>query len=357
MNLPLKPMWQLSSSLKASQLHQIATLIGAPLSGTKPQLITGIYDVLRKADRGARDLTNGLDHESNPASGARQESLRVLSIDMGIRNLAFAFLTAETSTASHGISRPVLHQWKRTALTDVAPRSVSELAVAETDTPTSGLSRAASKAAVAESFEPPVLASHAYEFATYCAALNPTHILIERQRFRSGGQSAVQEWSLRVGMLEAMLYATFHSMKAEKLRGMSGTVIEPILPMRVNKYWFQNDASVAKGKQAKLAKIKKVSEMLEDLGSEKAAFDASNTVKDEIVRTFGSKGKRKTGSARQKAVGVEQSETVLSKFDDMADSLLQGLAWLGWQENRMKLLNGGIEALDVSTGEFRFYGI
>lgn len=348
MKLPLKPIWQLPSSLKASQLHQIATLIGAPLSGTKPQLITGIYDILRTADQGAKNLTSGRNDHPNAAPGIRREALRILSIDMGIRNLAFAFLTVETNTASHGISRPVLCQWERTALTDVAPRSVSELAVAETDTSTSGLSRAVSKAAVAESFEPPVLATHAYEFATYCAALNPTHILIERQRFRSGGQSAVQEWSLRVGMLEAMLYATFHSMKTEKLRGMGGTLIEPVLPMRVNKYWFQDNGSVAKGKQAKLAKIKKVSEMLEDLGTEKAAFDASDTVKDEIVRTFGSKGKRKTGSARQKAVGGEQSETVLSKFDDMADSLLQGLAWLGWQENRMKLLSGGIEALDIN---------
>lgn len=350
MKLPSTPIWQLSKSLKASQLHKIATLIGAPLSGTKTQLIDGIHNILKTVDQHNRDSESLHTGKQNLRDGSKDETLRVLSIDMGIRNLAFALLTVETSSSVRGsreISRPMLRKWQRTSLTDVVPPLSSDVSIAEIDLTAKGPSKAVSKAIVAESFEPPILATHAYNFATYCAALKPTHILIERQRFRSGGQAAVQEWTLRVGMLEAMLYATFHTMKTEKLRGMADTIIEPILPMRVNKYWFRDGTgseSVAKGKQAKLVKIKKVSQMLQDLGTEQAVFDTSETVGEEIIRTFGSANGRK---ARQKTVGAEQSEKVLGKFDDMADSLLQGLAWLAWQENRVKLLNGGIDALDV----------
>ena len=102
------------------------------------------------------------------------DGLRVLSIDMGIRNLAFAFLTIEANESVQEFpetSRPMLRKWQRTALTDVVPPLTSDVSIMEADTTTKGLSKAMSKAIVAESFEPPVLATHAYNFATYCAAL------------------------------------------------------------------------------------------------------------------------------------------------------------------------------------------
>jgi cruciform cutting endonuclease 1 len=62
-----------------------------------------------------------------------------------------------------------------------------------------------------DAFHPQKLAEHANALANGLAlkppgsARPPDTILMEQQRFRTMGASAVQDWTLRVNMLEAML--------------------------------------------------------------------------------------------------------------------------------------------------------
>lgn len=44
--------------------------------------------------------------------------------------------------------------------------------------------------------------------------------------------------------------------------------------------------------------------------------------------------------------GPEGGEAVIGKLDDLADCLLQGVAWVKWQENRRLLVEGGLDSLD-----------
>lgn len=326
--------WSLSSRLKRAQLQQVATLIGAPLTGTKPQLVHSIDETCQSSQR--------IYNVARPALGGlskHKHELRVMSIDMGIRNLAFAFLTSSMTnemTSKITFEKPALHQWKRVNLMGVDSLASGcetnslgpAVNVSDCDVPDAAMT--------AESFEPSQMAVHAYNFAKYCASLKPTHILIERQRFRSSGHSAVQEWSLRVGMLEAMLYATIRTLTAEGL--LTATTVEPMLPMRVNKYWFKDQDIPATGKQAKLAKIAIVSDMLQALNTDAAPFSAGTDVVG-IVESFGVKPLQ--GSAANK---VTRS---LNKLDDMSDALLQGLAWLEWQQNRLKLIDEGPDGLGI----------
>lgn len=330
MRAPLPLSWSLPTTLKRGQLQNIAILIGAPLTGTKPQLLENIQEAATTTHQAIR-------HDAS-STRESEKSVRVLSIDMGIRNLAFAFLSYRTRQLSSGMpifEKPTLHEWRRVGLMSIKHSSQSQSGRTALQLPNVA-SDEPEKAMTAESFEPNVMAGHAFTFAKYCTSLKPTHILIERQRFRSGGHSAVQEWSLRVGMLEAMLYATFKTLSAENI--LVDTIIEPMLPMRVNKYWFQNQDIPATGKQAKLAKIALVSNMLQALSTKHATFAADEDVTD-VVGTFGSKP--------SKNCAADRAAKHSSKLDDMSDALLQGLAWINWQQNRVKLVTEGPGALGV----------
>jgi len=55
---------------------------------------------------------------------------------------------------------------------------------------------------------------------------------------------------------------------------------------------------------------------------------------------------------RAKSKNVAKSDKVgevgaMGKLDDLADSLLQGMAWIQWEENKSEVLKNGIEALDL----------
>ena len=333
MKIPSPASWTLPSNLKRAQLQRIATLIGAPLTGTKPQLLRSIHELL---------ATQQAQHGRNAAftSPTASKELRVLSIDMGIRNLAYAFLTSEVCSKSNSttlsFARPTLCQWQRTGLVNVN-RAGMAMEASEVGQISMASGRDDNQPTAAdESYEPHIMAGHAYNFAKYCASLRPSHILIERQRFRSGGHSAVQEWSLRVGMLEGMLYSTFQTLMEEGL--LADTTIEPMLPMRVNKFWFADQDIPATGKQAKLAKIAIVSDMLKAVNTKKASFALADELRD-VIGGFGVKAGRDTT--------VEKAARPLQKLDDMSDALLQALAWLRWQENRIKLVTDGPSGLGI----------
>lgn len=52
--------------------------------------------------------------------------------------------------------------------------------------------------------------------------LRPTHILIERQRYRTQGKSHIGEWTLRVNTLEAILHAMFAALRVESAPVVAG---------------------------------------------------------------------------------------------------------------------------------------
>lgn len=329
------------SSLKLVQLQRVAFLCGLAQSGTKTDIRQRIFDaanvssapVIKKASRKG---STGTDNR------------RILSIDLGLRNLAYSLMTPAPTPANQsgigelaGISpSPVhLHVWARKVLVEAEDEAQRK----------------------ADAFSPAAMSVTAVHLVRQTLLpLNPTHVLIERQRFRTGGAAPVQEWTLRVNTLEAMMHATFRTLK--ECGFWDGEVVS-VAPSRVGPFWLDGNSSssgtkskskqkegkeeTAEGegkskKRGQTAKLNMKKEKIDILGNwlEKGNIVLpQNERVQAMLQTFSQHRRRKPGMRRLVARngGEEDEEEVIKKIDDLADSLLQGVAWIKWEENKAKL--------------------
>ncbi|KAI9785709.1 MAG: hypothetical protein M1839_008726 [Geoglossum umbratile] len=337
-------------ALKLAQLKSIAAKCGINSSGTKFILasrilseiaVTSVPEAAKTASATAATAARSI--AARPTGrkiyGRSGKAVRVLSIDMGIRNLAYCIFDIPPSSPprkehANPPAIPLLIAWKRVA---ISPRP-------STPPPES----------TKETFEP-----HAYASLAYLLLMQtllpyvPTLVLIERQRHRSAGSSAVQEWTMRVNMFEGMLYAVLRTLQAE---GRWNGLVRGVMPGKVGAFWV---GGLGKG-TAKTAKWRNKTAKIDLLGGwlEAGGDGVLTVVTEEARQTAGAfldrwkgKGKRRKVEpqpivkAETDAVTNSGMEERLSKLDDLADCLLQGLAWVRWEENRLKILFGGVTAL------------
>ncbi|KAJ5176261.1 uncharacterized protein N7482_002138 [Penicillium canariense] len=387
--------------LKVAQLQHLARATGIQSSGTKSALLTRIETELRQ--------------QVAVSSGEKGDDWSVLSIDMGIQNLAFAHLRVPrgcvASTQTPALSRPVLTAWHRLKVSEIggldleggggmnvpgvnvagstpesgaeciSSTSASTSAFTSTSTSTSTSPTASAKSiatptSAKETFSPDLYAALAYTLITsLLTAYRPTHILIERQRFRSGGGSAVQEWTLRVGVLEGMLYAVLHALRLERGADLAAVQVHGIEPKRVVRYWGDLDpeavgdsvdgATAKKGRvsarEVKKAKIDLVGRWL-------GASVETGASTGEMELVLGAKGDGKIDLAQDRPAlrelaaaylrkwrgeGTRRTRSAgavndIGKLDDLADCLLQGVTWVEWQVMRERLAReGGLSRLEM----------
>jgi cruciform cutting endonuclease 1 len=302
----------LPSTLKLAQLKQLAFKCGISISGTKPILTHRLHDEISLTPR------------------QRPSPLRILSIDMGIRNLAYCIL--DVPKASKTV--PSIRAWHRLAVSTAPgiPETQPDGAV---------------PVAVKESFNPATLSAAAYTLLREKLLLEePTHVLIERQRFRSMGSRNILEWTVRVNMFESILYAVLGTLKGE---GVWNGEVQAIAPGKVGPFWVGEEMGdtvesrkVRKSQSAKVrnkgAKTDLVRSWLE--GGEMVAL--GNEDVEGVARRYMEKWDRRPGGRRK---GGVEGEEKMGKLDDLADSLLQGMAWIQWEENKRVALRYGVEAL------------
>ena len=335
----------------------------------------------------------------------------ILSIDMGIQNLAFAHLRVPRSANALDTANPPapeLTAWHRLAVSeisslnltglekDIEAKSLSQLeqpdGITENDLvkkSTKSKSKPKPKKKEKETFSPELYAATAYNLITsLLTAYRPTHILIERQRFRTGGASAVQEWTLRVGVFEGMLYAILHALRMERGDVM---IVNGVEPKRVVRYWLEPGTSDAKQEKEKLnareVKKAKIDLVGRWLSAAQNAVPETNVVPKQLMPGIETSDKlvladrsespvlhgivgaymRKWLGGRQRKNGtraledtpplplpgspsaVEDLGVDLGKLDDLADCLLQGVAWVEWQAMRERIARDGIQALDMDN--------
>jgi cruciform cutting endonuclease 1 len=335
-------------ALRLAQLKSIAVKCGISSSGTKSVLASRILSELAVASipahHGAAKTAAATAAASHnvakrtrwKASDHSSRAMRVLSIDMGIRNLAYCVLDIPppslVSQEHAGPSTiPSLVAWKRIA---VSPRpSVPSLESTK------------------ETFEPHAYASLAYLLLMRTIhSYGPTLVLIERQRYRSAGSPAIQEWTVRVNMFEGMLYAVLHTLQAE---GLWSGLVRGVMPGKVGGFWVggveKGTAKTAKWRN-KTAKIDLLGKWLEAGGDSvlTVATEEARKAAEAFLGRWKGKGKRQKAKTKTETDVVTEGgvEEKMSKLDDLADCLLQGLAWARWEENKLRILSEGVAVLE-----------
>ena len=460
------------NALKASHLKALAGVTGATSSGTKPTLISHLRTHLQHGLAASEDTQN---RRRSPL-GQLPIQHDIISIDMGIRNLAYCRITIPPSweLSSKSSTAPKVKEWKRIAVSSLgATPGLGEangfISSQKTEVLTSSRKEPSTRSPK-ETFEPLAYSSHAYNLiarilqlpqpdsSTLASPTSPsrqshgtspsanpiTHILIERQRFRSMGGSAVQEWTLRVNMFEAMLYAVLRTLRET---GFWHGSVHPIVPGRVVKFWLGDEEAVVneadaedaeveqhreggegeeeeedaksglqedaaekangsesrnkqkgrksmkkvptsakagngtrrgKGKtpkskpNTKMVKVKMVEHWLEDLAlhprprlgstyldlAERPHFEMEGEAAEMAARFLkkrrgGMKGNADCGADDATAntpPATSVDAAPMGKLDDLADCLMQGMAWVKWEENRRRILKDGeacLKRLDI----------
>ena len=336
--------------LKNNQLKLLAFHAGLPLTGTKPVLSSQIYDAVNKPQLTGHD------------------AYRLISIDMGIRNLAYCILDVKDQSLKQSSSTQVdvINQGPESLFEELTQRQGNTVSLINVSkwTRIEVASKGQFKPALSDdtgdkleknskisndAFTPLQMAPLAYDLVmNYFLPHAPTHILIERQRHRSGGASAVLEWTFRVNMLESMIYAILFALgRTQKAPTVNPSVI-PMDPKRVDNYWTSADYLATISRDLSVGQ-KSMANLKRPRGSKAEKVDRISVARSWLeslrLNTESEAGEARSlllegRKQRTKKLQMEGENGLGSrKMDDLADCLLQGVAFIEWEVNRRRIGN------------------
>ena len=356
-------------------IQEVLRAIGEATSGTKDVLQTRL--LTKMVQRKMPILT-----ENGP-----KKVTRILSIDMGIRNLAYCVAEVKKLSSVNSAAEMSIASWHRLDLSE-AFREYSQ-----GDDRKSLVGEAALEVGEDEdSFTPEKLSHMAYWFLNRMIDQHqPDVVLIERQRWRSASSPTIQQWTLRVNTLEAIMWGILTTLKSQqssektKFNGW----IRAVDPKRVGHFWLDNitPTTTVEPKRVKSDSRSKP-RSIEIAGDEESlVVDGTETVK----RLSRSKAEKKakiqllrswlesdtpstslsnlnnkgptldfhpiinfffspvhadttrqaflyaTDSPTERLKRTTSSEVYAKKVDDITDCFLQAAAWVAWDLNLTSL--------------------
>lgn len=317
------------TSLQVSQLKHIAVNTGLSTGPNKAVTAESLY----------AGLYNNKHH------GLTRKTI-YKSVDMGVKNLAFSVI--EPPGVGSSTSHRLLDWQRLNVLT--ADKASLEDATSTVEQETEPDDADVTSSATTSLFNPSNLAPAAARLANRLANdLKPTTILIERQRYRSGRGAAVQEWTLRVNSLEAMLWASLETMRVHRLASPVDTffpLVVEMSPQRIAAFWNARgkDWSLMSDEPDYLVSVDghKAKKKSTD-ADEGAKRGMEKAEKIALVRNWFENGDvdvkadiqplanafMQTGRARRAG-----GDLVVGKKDDLADCVVQGVTFGLWERNR-----------------------
>jgi len=271
------------------------------------------------------------------------------SVDMGVKNLAYCVL----QPSSHGKSQKErgssaafkILDWKRLDVLNEAIRN-DELSTDMNDE-----NQLLADDKTASLFTPAGLAPIATRLAEKLVKhTSPSHILIERQRFRSGRGAAVQEWTLRVNTLEAMLWASIETMRVGSDDEKTFPETVEMSPSKIAAYWNSkigaggNGLLIAETTGGDIVPRERMKSVKNADEETKRGMEKSEKIS--LVRSWFQNGELDVVDHLRPLVDAfmtlsrakkSDGDMVITKKDDLADCVVQGVTFGLWMRYRNAL--------------------
>ncbi|KAJ4294457.1 hypothetical protein N0V90_008148 [Kalmusia sp. IMI 367209] len=315
----------------------------------------------------------------------KRTSTRILSIDMGIKNLAYCIADVQLSTPIAGAAKMHVVAWRRLDLSEAFRAHGFH-------TKQQLVQNAAIEGMGDEDLYTPESLSWMAHFFLQKVLLDyrPDIVLIERQRWRSSGSPTIQQWTVRVNTLEAIMWAVLTTLKMKTLPETADRGwwwIFGVDPKRVGHFWLDGETQtpmkksktahpepdiqlvedeeveatkkLSRGKAEKKAKIQLLRTWLNSdnpstvspASSRKTRIETAPVRYPNISFSFslhpphssttgyGADATRQallyaTDKPSERVRRKEYYKAYVKKVDDITDCFLQAAAWVAWEENR-----------------------
>ena len=375
--------------LKGDPLRRIAQSTGISNGGTKPTLINSLQTHLPITSYKRANLpTLTVTADGTAGMNSRNEDLSVISIDMGLLNLAYAHFTVPADLAlrvdSPSKPTPTLNAWKRLSILDMIDSTSKKMMSTSRNAP---IDERRDHRYLLGKVPPQTYAAYAYSIADdLVKRFQPTHVLIERQRLRSSGSPNVYETVLRVSSFESMLHAALAAIARERGVRIEVQAVDPksvVSTIYAGLAWEEGrDRSRGGGAAVNDLRSKKrrvdivggvlgawaMREGLVDVQDGGVLEEGGNSsgasmhvaadqdlrgvalgYLDQWQRSVSRRRRNPTGAspAERKFVSLSKQAGMedVCKLDDLADCLVQGMVWLEWQVMRDLFCRQGEAAL------------
>ncbi|KAG5520161.1 hypothetical protein PMAC_001238 [Pneumocystis sp. 'macacae'] len=296
--------------LTVLQLRTLAIKCGILNNGSKDELITRILKETSKTR-----LIN--EHYT---------SHRILSIDVGIRNLALCSMIVPSTIPKDFDSidhkNIIINEWDKLSV---------EVENIECNK------------GIKKMYKPVDYSFLAYKVAkSFLEKFKPRTILIERQRYRTLNTNTIHEWIIRVNMFEHMLHAVFRCFKEEKIWNDPEADILSIDPTRITSLWTKKNIILKEQTFIghNLPKNIFMNSVRENLIYLKPSTLRSKKIKtkivDSLLRINSIFNFENTQITIKDFISQKKDKNIL-KIDDLADCFLQGVSWVIWEQNKWKL--------------------
>ena len=239
---------------------------------------------------------------------------RIVSVDMGLRNLSYSFLEYDYGNPD----KIKVHGWKKLDLISMG----SDLADRQNN------------------FSVPACATIAHSLCSmFTSEFKPTTILLEQQRYRTGGSNAVQEWTIRVNLLEAMMYATLYTLNQSQGSNVS---VRSVSPKQVSLYLMATEETYQEYLQTTLEKSTSKKKIATDIKPYNVSLNKPElkAAKIQLMRSWIEDPAKANLEFLDQALETSayfkpkdkkrKFSRKAPKLDDYADSLIQGYTWIAW---------------------------